>query len=158
MHASDRAMLVHLDFAGATQRAVRETGARYGVEVHAPYLDSEVVRVCLSLPAWRRCDPAEPKPLLRKALAGLVPPLVLTRRTKGDYTATAHRGIRWNLPALRELLTNPVSAEIGLIEPRRVRAALERAAQGLETPWAPLNQVLAIELWLRELTGGVADA
>lgn len=158
MDACDRAMLVQLDYAGATQRAVRETGALYGLDVHAPYLDSEVVRVCLSLPAWRRCDPAIPKPLLRKALAGIVPQAVLTRRTKGDYTATAHMGVRRNLPALRKLLTDPVVAEIGLVEPQRVRQALERAAQGLETPWAPLNQVLAIELWLRELTGGVADA
>ncbi|MEU3646792.1 albusnodin/ikarugamycin family macrolactam cyclase [Lentzea sp. NPDC034063] len=158
MDACDRAMLVQLDYMGATQRTVRETGALYGIDVHAPFLDSEVVRVCLSLPAWRRCDPASPKPLLRKALQGLVPQVVLSRRTKGDYTGTAHMGIRRNLSALRELLAEPVSADLGLIEPRRVRTALERAAQGLETPWAPLNQVLAIELWLRELTGGVADA
>lgn len=158
MDAGDRAMLVHLKFAGATQRAVRETGAMYGVDVHAPYLDSEVVRVCLSLPAWRRCDPVGPKPLLRKALTGLVPGLVLSRRTKGDYTTTAHLGVRRNLAALRALLTDPVSAEIGLVEPQRVRQALERAAQGLDTSWAPLNQVLAVELWLRELTGGAADA
>jgi len=114
--------------------------------------------VCLSLPAWRRCDPVGPKPLLRKALTGLVPGLVLSRRTKGDYTTTAHLGVRRNLAALRALLTDPVSAEIGLVEPQRVRQALERAAQGLETSWAPLNQVLAVELWLRELTGGAADA
>ncbi|GGN14591.1 asparagine synthase [Lentzea pudingi] len=158
MSACDRAMLVQLDYVGATQRTVRETGALYGIDVHAPYLDSEVVRVCLSLPAWRRCDPSRSKPLLQKALAGLVPQVVLSRRTKGDYTSTAHMGIRRNLRTLRKLMANPVSAEIGLIEPQRVLQRLDRAAQGLETSWAPLNQVLAIELWLREFTGGVSDA
>lgn len=158
MDACDRAMLVRLDYVGATQRAVRDTGARHGVDVHAPFLDSEVVRICLSLPAWRRCDPSSSKPLLRKALEGLVPQVVLRRRTKGDYTATAHMGIRRNLRALRELMADPVSAEIGLIEPRRVVRALDRAAHGLETSWAPLNQVLAIELWLLGLTRGVSHA
>ncbi|MFD4643392.1 albusnodin/ikarugamycin family macrolactam cyclase [Lentzea sp. NPDC058436] len=158
MDACDRAMLVQLDYAGATQRAVRETGAVQGLDVHAPYLDSEVVRVCLSLPAHLRCDPSSPKPLLRKALAGLVPRAVLSRRTKGDYTATSHQGVRRNLAALRTLLADPVAAEIGLVEPGRVREALERAAHGWETAWAPLNQVLAVELWLRGLIGGVADA
>ena len=158
LDACDRATLVQMDYVGATQRTVRETGAWYGIDVHAPYLDAEVVRVCLSLPAWRRSDPAGPKPLLRKALDGLVPQVVLGRSTKGDYTRTAHMGIRRNLPALRKLLTDPVSAELGLIEPRPVLLALERAAQGLQTLWAPLNQVLAIEFWLRELTGGVVDA
>ncbi|WP_439660742.1 albusnodin/ikarugamycin family macrolactam cyclase [Lentzea sp. HUAS TT2] len=157
MDACDRTTLVQLDFAGATQRAVRETGAAQGVEVHAPFLDSEVVRVCLSLPAWRRCDPTSPKPLLRKALAGVVPQAVFGRRTKGDYTVTSYQGLRRNLTALRKMLDEPVSAEIGLIEPVRVRRALERAARGLETAWAPLNQVLAVELWLRELTRGDAD-
>ncbi|GLY49560.1 asparagine synthase [Lentzea sp. NBRC 102530] len=157
MDACDRATLVQLDFAGATQRAVRETGAERGVEVHAPFLDSEVVRVCLSLPAWLRCDPASPKPLLRKALAGVVPQAVFSRRTKGDYTATSYQGLRRNLNALRKTLDEPISAEIGLIDPVRVRRALERAARGLATAWAPLNQVLAVELWLRELTRSDVD-
>ncbi|GLZ29049.1 asparagine synthase [Lentzea sp. NBRC 105346] len=153
MDAGDRATMSQLKSAGGTQQAVRETGARHGVTVHAPFLDARVVRTCLSLAAWRRCDPAGPKPLLRKALSGLVPEVVLSRRTKGDYTGAAHLGVRRNMPALRKLMENPVSAELGLIEPRRVREALTLAARGIETPWASLNQVLAIELWLREVMG-----
>lgn len=81
--------------------------------MHAPYLDSAVVRACLALPAWpRAASPAD-------RLGG--------RRPR---------------PA----------------RPVPVRAVLERPIQGLPTPWRALNQALAVELWLREVSGeGVPD-
>lgn len=135
-----------------TERAVRAAGRDFGVAVHAPYLDSAVVRACLALPAWRRADPTVAKPLLRTALAGLVPDTVLTRPTKGNYARSAYAGVRRAAPALRRLLTDSVAADHGLLDPVPVRAVLERAIQGLPTPWRALNQVLAVELWLRDLS------
>ena len=88
-----------------TERAVRDVGQEFGIEVHAPYLDTEVVRACLTLPAHRRADPAVAKPLLRAALTGLVPDTVLSRPTKGNYTRSAFLGVRRAAPALRRLLT-----------------------------------------------------
>ncbi|WP_165960543.1 albusnodin/ikarugamycin family macrolactam cyclase [Actinocrispum wychmicini] len=139
-----------------TQRAVRHVGDEFGIAVHAPFLDSEVVRACLSLPAFRRVDPTTPKPLLRTALSGLVPEPVLTRPTKGDYTRSAYLGIRRAAPALRRLLADSAAADHGLINPVPVRATLEGAVQGLPTPWGALNQVFAVEVWLRDVSRKVA--
>ncbi|WP_460402371.1 albusnodin/ikarugamycin family macrolactam cyclase [Actinophytocola sediminis] len=138
-----------------TERAVRAVGGEFGVEVHAPYLDSEVVRACLALPAWRRADPAVAKPLLRAALTGLVPDTVLTRPTKGNYARSAFVGVRRAAPALRALLADSTAADHGLLDPVPVRAVLERAIQGLPTPWRALNQVFAVELWLRDVSAKV---
>lgn len=139
-----------------TQQVVRAAAAETGVAVHAPFLDTAVVRACLALPARHRADLTVAKPLLRAALTGLVPDAVLARRTKGDYTRDAYQGVRRAAPQLRRLLSESVAADHGLIEPGPVRAALEGAVSGLPTPWGPLNQVLAVETWLRGHESGSA--
>ncbi|OLF11558.1 hypothetical protein BLA60_11425 [Actinophytocola xinjiangensis] len=149
---ADAVTLSQLRTQVVAERAVRATGREFGVDVHAPYLDSDVVRACLALPAWRRADPAVAKPLLRTALTGLVPDSVLTRTTKGNYVRGAYAGVRRAAPALRGLLAEPVAADHGLLDPVPVRAVLDSAVQGLPTPWRAFNQVLAVELWLRDLT------
>ncbi|GLY38386.1 asparagine synthase [Amycolatopsis sp. NBRC 101858] len=138
-----------------TLRTVRAVGAEFGVEVHAPFMDTEVVRACLALPARRRADPRTPKPLLRAALSGLVPPAVLARTTKGDYTRGVYLGVRRAAPVLRRMLTESVAADHGILEPGPVREVLEGAIQGMPTPWGALHQVFAVEAWLREREEGV---
>ncbi|WP_410596896.1 lasso peptide isopeptide bond-forming cyclase [Amycolatopsis sp. lyj-23] len=137
-----------------TLRTVRAVGAEFGVDMHAPFMDTEVVRACLSLPARRRADPRTPKPLLRAALAGLVPTAVLARTTKGDYTRDMYLGVRRAAPALRRMLTESVAADLGILEPGPVRGVLEEAIQGLPAPWGALHHVFAVEAWLREREEG----
>lgn len=132
-----------------TQQAVRDVGREFGISVHAPFLDTEVVRVCLSLPAHRRADPTAYKPLLREALSGLLPQDVLSHDVKGDYTRETHHGVRQAAAALRQLFVDSAAAAHGLIEPRCVLEVLDNAIQGLPTPWDALSQVIAVELWLR---------
>lgn len=135
-----------------TERAVRDVGEELGVAVHAPYLDSAVIRACLALPAHRRADPVVVRPLLRSALTGLVPDVVLNRPTKGKYTRNSYLGLRRAAPALRGLLAEPVAADHGILDPVPVRAVLERAIQGLPVPRRAFNQVIAVELWLRDIS------
>ena len=141
-----------------TQRAVRDVGREFGISVQAPFLDSDVVRACLSLSAHRRVDPAVHKPLLRRALSDLVPKAVLSHPAKGDYSRESHHGLRHAAPALRRLLANSAAADHGLIEPGPVLAALDNAVEGLPTRWDALNQVIAVELWLRNTQGKVVPA
>lgn len=137
-----------------TLSTIRAVGAEFGIEVHAPFMDTEVVKACLSLPACRRADPTMPKPLLRTALAGIVPPAILARTTKGDYTRDAYLGVRRAAPTLRRLLSESVAADHGILEPGPVLEVLERAVQGLPTPWGALHQVFAVEAWLRQREEG----
>ena len=117
--------------------------------MHAPFLDDEVIRAALSVPATRRADPWSYKPLLRAAMAGLVPDEVLGRRTKGDYSAESYCGARAAASALRELLRDSRLAELGVIEPAAVGTALDRMTAGVAVPLGPLTMVLATESWLR---------
>ncbi|MEU7003653.1 asparagine synthase-related protein [Nonomuraea sp. NPDC046570] len=70
--AFDLATLAELRASADTQCFMRELAQRYGVAVHAPYLDNEVVRACLAAPVFDQVDAGVPKPLLSSALRGLV--------------------------------------------------------------------------------------
>ena len=146
---ADLAALTDVRRSGDAQRQLRRLAALLGLEVHAPFLDNAVIQAALSVPAHVRADPRAYKPLLGAALDGLVPAEVLTRRTKGDYTAEDYAGVRAALPALRTLLRDSRLADLGVIEPAAVLAAADRMAAGVAVPLGPLNTVLATEAWLR---------
>lgn len=146
---ADLAALADLRRSGDAQRQLRTVGHRYGLAVHAPFLDTAVVRAALAVPALNRADPWSYKPMLQSALAGLVPADVFARRTKGDYSAEDYRGARQAITGLRTLLHDSRLADLGVIEPGPVLAALDRMAAGIGVPLGPLNMLLATELWLR---------
>jgi asparagine synthase (glutamine-hydrolysing) len=146
---ADFTALTDVRRSGDTQRHLRELASGLGLAVHAPFLDDEVIRVALNVPATCRADPWSYKPLLRAAMAGLVPNEVLERRTKGDYSAESYRGARAAAGALRELLRDSRLAELGVIEPAAVRPALDRMTAGVAVPLGPLTMMLATETWLR---------
>jgi asparagine synthase (glutamine-hydrolysing) len=151
---ADLAALADLRRSGDAQRQLRVLGRRYGMAVHAPFLDTATVRAALSVPALTRADPWSYKPMLQSALTGLVPADVFARRTKGDYSAEDYRGARQAITELRTLLRDSRLADLGVIEPGPVLAALDRMATGIGVPLGPLNTLLATELWLRTMSDG----
>lgn len=151
---ADIAALADLRRSGDAQRQLRALGRCYGMAVHAPFLDTAAVRAALAVPALTRADPWSYKPLLQSALTGLVPPDVFARRTKGDYSAEDYRGARQAITELRTLLRNPRLADLGVIEPGPVLAAVDRMVTGIGVPLGPLNALLATELWLRTMSDG----
>ncbi|MFH9672889.1 asparagine synthase-related protein [Streptomyces sp. NPDC017405] len=72
----------------------------------APYLDNEVIRACLAVPADQRGAPGRYKSLSTTALtgSGVLPDFVLGHTTKGGFNALAYAGLRENAPVLLDLL------------------------------------------------------
>ncbi|MET4927180.1 asparagine synthase-related protein [Streptomyces sp. PSRA5] len=150
--AGDLTALDNLRTSGAVQRQLSETARPFGVWPQAPFLDTDVIRACAALPAHLRAAPPAFKPLLGAALADLVPAPVLARRTKGDYGDEDYQGARARAPELRSMLLDSRLAELGVIEPAAVTAALDGALMGLRAPFPALNRLLAAEIWLRNTT------
>ncbi|MEV8060946.1 asparagine synthase-related protein [Streptomyces antimycoticus] len=71
-----------------------------GIHIAAPYLDNEVLRLCLAVPAAERAHPGSYKPLLR-GMREVVPDFVLNRRTKGLMNSICFDGIRRYEGAIR---------------------------------------------------------
>lgn len=143
-----RAVLCDLRNSAAVQGQFTSIAREFGVWPQAPFLDSEVVRACTSLPLPLKADPFTVKPLLAAGLAGLVPDPVLRRRTKGDYAAEDYWGARLSAAELRARLVRSPLADLGIIEPSRVIASLDRAVAGLSAPFPALNRLLGADMWL----------
>lgn len=136
---------------GAATRGFGQITRALGVAVHAPFLDGQVIDACLAATAADRTTVHQAKPLLAAAFDDLLPPALLARRTKGDYSACEYHGLRANVATLRALLANPVLAELDIVQPDGPREALRLGLAGSSAPMAALGTVIATEVWLRAL-------
>ncbi|MGX7758016.1 albusnodin/ikarugamycin family macrolactam cyclase [Streptomyces angustmyceticus] len=128
--------------------------AEHGIEVAAPFLDNEVIRACLAVPADQRGAPGRYKPLLGEAFAGtgVLPSFILSRVTKGGFNALAYAGLREHSSVLRDVLgASSRLAAAGLVTEAPVAAMLQRAALGQPTAQGALHLAVAAEVWLRQL-------
>lgn len=149
---ADRQDLARL---GADTTGWRQIAAtEYDIDLVAPYLDNEVIRACLAVPADQRGAPGRYKPLLTAAFTkvGVLPDFVLSRTTKGGFNALAYAGLRENTPALLDLL-GPSSrlAAAGLLTEEPVARMLARAAAGQPTAQGALHLAVSAEIWLRQV-------
>lgn len=128
--------------------------ADHGIEIAAPFLDNEVIRACLAVPAEQRGAPGRYKPLLGEAFAhtGVLPDFVLTRLTKGGFNALAYAGLTRHTAVLACLLgpSSRLSAS-GLITQPPVERMLRRAAAGQATAQGALHLAVSAEVWLRQM-------
>ncbi|MFD8613759.1 albusnodin/ikarugamycin family macrolactam cyclase [Streptomyces sp. NPDC059631] len=135
--------------------------AGHGIEIAAPFLDNEVIRACLAVPADERGAPGRYKPLLAEAFTGtgVLPGFVLSRVTKGGFNALAYAGLTRHAPVLMDLLgSSSRLAAAGLVTQAPVARMLARAAAGQPTAQGALHLAVAAEVWLRQLEAHAASS
>jgi asparagine synthetase B (glutamine-hydrolysing) len=134
----------------------RRRAAMAGLEARHPMLDLDLVELALRQPPEQTLDPRFSRPVLREAMAGLLPDSVRLRPQKALFEhliAAAMRGP--DGAAIREILTAP-DAEIGAyVDRTRMQAALFGTAgvrKGDEFRWMwQVWRLLTAEVWLRSL-------
>ena len=136
---------------------IRRLYERSGLCVHDPLLDPDVVELVLGLPPELAFDPRFDRPLLRGAVAGLLPEQVRTRAGKSNFASVLIAGVaEHDLPLARELLLSPHARVRDLIRPEAVRRGLLECQPQLHPAgpagWAiDIWHLLAVECWLRAL-------
>lgn len=129
-----------------------------GLEVRVPFCDHRLVEYAWNIPwAMKSCD-GQPKGILRRALAGLLPPEVLARR-KSPYPKTHDPSY---LSAMRErvleILGDRNSPLLPLIDEAAVRELARPGGGEMDSPWfgqlmrGPqlLAYLVQIDAWLRD--------
>ena len=122
-----------------------------GLDARLPFLDAELVQFLTAVPDDVAYHQHRLKPLLRDAMKGMVPDMVLERRDKGDYTAVMQRDLL-PVPLVLELLDElrrPI--EFGLMSRRsaaKTLAQLGRAAN-IADRQDEIMQLLSVDTWLR---------
>ncbi|MFG2564715.1 asparagine synthase-related protein [Streptomyces sp. NPDC048567] len=126
----------------------------WGLPVHAPLLDNRVVHLCHAIPGWERTRPGAFKPLARAAFTGVVPDVLLERRTKTSFAGSLYDGLRAHAPAVRRILSGSTLVQAGLLDRSRVLGALDAGVRGETFPMAALHGLVVTELWLALLPLG----
>jgi asparagine synthase (glutamine-hydrolysing) len=125
----------------------------HSVESRVPLLDLELVRFAARIPDDIRFQ-GGPKGLLKKALAGVLPEQVLTKK-KWGFTFDPVEQYRKDLRSLAlEVLTPERLRSSGVFNPEFVRRVLEaKPHQRLRWHYFMLWQMIGVEIWRDVFTG-----
>ncbi len=134
---------------------LRRLYERDGVGIHQPLLDLDVVELVLGLPPEVAYNSNFDRPVLRTAVAGLVPERVRVGVHKSDFLPVLLDSVATNdLPLARELLLAPDARIREFVRTEIVQAQLLDGAPA-HHPSGPANwtleiwQLLSVECWLR---------
>jgi asparagine synthase (glutamine-hydrolysing) len=133
----------------------RRRAAMAGIQPRHPLMDVDVIELVLQLPPELAYDPRHSRPLLREAMAGLMPDEVRLRPTKSTFDALFHECLAGpDLPILRELLGDPRAevgayVDLGMVH-RRLLEPAPPAQPAALMEWALYCwRLVTAELWLR---------
>ncbi|WP_093750926.1 albusnodin/ikarugamycin family macrolactam cyclase [Streptomyces sp. DvalAA-19] len=148
LDASVRTSVDEIREVARTAVADAEMAAASEIDLSNPFLDPMVVDAVLRTPIDLRVPVHAYKPLLGRAMAGLLPRAVADRRTKGSFDADHYAGLRAHLPTLLELIDGRL-AGMDLVAPSHFHLSLSQAAAGVPMSLATMEQALSAEAWLR---------
>jgi asparagine synthase (glutamine-hydrolysing) len=120
--------------------------ARAGVESRHPFLDVRLVELLLAFPHDQRFDGEIAKPVLRRAMRGILPDRVRERREITVFTSYVHRCLfEEHGEAIRNLFERGLLEQASAIDIVEVRRIL---ASGRPNGLISLLYPLALEIWL----------
>jgi len=115
-----------------------------------PYLDRDLVEFLLSVPRNILVRPGRRRYLMRIALHGTVPDMILERRRKAFIVQSPLSKVSENAEALRSLCKRGWTVEQGLCDRQTLLDQVEAIADRNDLTWfRPFQRWLSFELWLR---------
>ena len=120
-------------------------------EIWYPYLDQNLVEFLKSVPLDQLLRPGQRRSLMRRALKDLLPPEVLTRKTKAAPGRCFSVALDkyWNEVEL--IFSSPFISRLGYVERDRIHEALVAVKNGnLPEYISRFLKTFSLELWLRD--------
>ncbi len=122
------------------------------LEKRYPYLDQTLLEFLLSIPLDQVLRPGQRRFLMRRALAGLLPPEILHRKTKTCAARCYPLTLEKNWENIEKMLLSPLSCRLGYVDRDRFREALLAMKHGqVTTTFIRLLRGLCLEVWLRDV-------
>jgi asparagine synthase (glutamine-hydrolysing) len=120
-------------------------------EKRYPYLDRDLLEFIFAIPRDQLVRPGERRSLVRRALAGIVPDELLSRKRKAYVVKSPLVSIAKQESRLVELSQNMLTADLGIIDRETFRQAVRGARSGREIRTVPLSRTLEVESWLQNI-------
>ena len=133
------------------QLACSHTTSRTAFDKRYPYLDRDLLEFLFAVPRQQLIQPGRRRALMRRALVGIVPDEILTRKRKA-YVVRAPRvaiAARWE--AVAALGSNMVAESLGIVSSKLFQQALQDVRTGNEVAVQAVVRTLVLEKWLRTL-------
>ena len=118
-------------------------------EVIHPLLAQPVVEACLALPTPQLTLGRRDRGLARHAFLDRLPPVITTRRSKGEMTAFYGRMIADGLDVMRPWLLDGRLASMGLIDRSKAESLLTRESLAWRGGYVDIMVAATIEGWVR---------
>jgi asparagine synthase (glutamine-hydrolysing) len=116
-----------------------------------PYLDRDLLEFIFALPPEQLVRPHQRRSLMRRALVGIVPDEILSRKRKAFISRVRLPATSMDSPGLTEAIP-PISIETpSIVNPKAFVEACRRVSEGQAAPIVPLARMLTIESWMRNL-------
>lgn len=114
-----------------------------------PLLSQPLVELALKLPTWELTRGGHGRALARRAFADGLPPEIATRRAKGGMEEHVRLVLLRNLDFARSMLLDGCLVRQGILDRKRVEAALENRPTATMTHLGEIHICIGIEAWLQ---------
>jgi asparagine synthase (glutamine-hydrolysing) len=118
-----------------------------GVTYAYPFVHRPLVEFVMAIPGEELSAPGQMRSLMRRSFAGLLPPRVLERTSKGYYPPAAMRALRPLAEAARPVTRLEV-VQRGWIDPAKLDAAIRVVIDGGAATGGEVLRALRLEQWL----------
>jgi asparagine synthase (glutamine-hydrolysing) len=118
-------------------------------ELVNPLLSQPLLELCLALPTSVLTRRGRGRELARQAFAGDIPEQIASRRSKGGMEEHIAAVLQRNLPFARSLLLDGHLVQRGLLDRKRLEAALSGRPSPHAAHVGEIHNVIAIEAWLQ---------
>jgi asparagine synthase (glutamine-hydrolysing) len=130
-----------------------KAGAAHSLEVRYPFFDRRLIEFCLSLPPGQRLHNGYTRSILRRAMSGVLPPMVQWRTDKGNLSAgVSLKLLEYEKETLEGLILGDPKPIQDYVDVPSLRAVYERyKANPLKSNDEAFSLMLVVTLglWLR---------
>ncbi len=123
-------------------------------ESRHPFLYKPLIELCLSIPYEQKVVPGHFKPLLRRAMLGILPDRVRLRIDKSNMVPWVVNSIARQWPRVAPLFEDSVLGSLGLVDSRKLSQMLHDLGFGKSRRTTLLSSAVALEIWLRQALKG----
>jgi asparagine synthase (glutamine-hydrolysing) len=138
--------------------------AMHGIDTAFPYLDCDLLQFLMAIPGDIQSCNGIPRGLMRRAMRGIVPDIVIDRRTKGEFTQLANQSIEYDFSEIAGLLgPAAVSVRLGYLDGPELWKRIEgwRTSIGTSDDAVLSNRLIDLcgfELLLRSFFSGEIES
>jgi asparagine synthase (glutamine-hydrolysing) len=120
-------------------------------EFRYPYLDRDLVEFLHRIPREQLIKPGRRRYLMRRALKGVVPEVILERKRKAYMSHGPLTRLRNARGKVEHLFDDPLSARYGLVDKDEFLRSLHKELTG-ELKWlGRISKTIGLEIWLQGL-------